>query len=230
MNGDNAHIATASEIILVFTSETSCSWAHTPSGAHRRLGYYQIWRSRLPPTRRPSAASSSPRHHPLPVRICSICSLRRNLPSSANPFDANSRRRCDLQAHKKKTPAPEGPGSVVGWVRGWGLGGTPPDVSCPTPVRRGGSCPTGLFSRRGPAGGTQPARARPFRQIERQFDVPAVRELQISQMDVEAPFAAAAAFDHVAGTNREPAGQTICLRTRSLPSHDNSPGAPLPRH
>src|SRR5262245_53313420 len=36
---------------------------------------------------------------------------------------------------------------------------------------------------------------------------------------MEAPFAAAAAFDYVAGTDWEPTGQTICLRTRSLPSH-----------
>ena len=36
----------------------------------------------------------------------------------------NRRRSAWFRAfQKKKTPAPEGPGSVAGWVRGWGAGG-----------------------------------------------------------------------------------------------------------
>ena len=52
---------------------------------------------------------------------------------------------------KGRPRLPKGPGSIAGWVRGWGLGGTPPGVGYSTCRMPAGSCPTKLFSRRGPA-------------------------------------------------------------------------------
>jgi len=49
-----------------------------------------------------------------------------------------------------------------------------------------------------------------MRQIDRQLDVPAIWKLQISQSDTQTTGIAAAALDHVARSNREPAGKTIC--------------------
>src|SRR5437763_1055347 len=57
--------------------------------------------------------------------------------ATADP--APARRAASVRAAhsaQKKTPAPEGPGSVAGWVRGWGAGGTPPGVTLET--REGG--------------------------------------------------------------------------------------------
>ena len=41
----------------------------------------------------------------------------------------------------------------------------------------------------------------------------AVGKLQVTHVDAQTAVAAAAALDHVAGADREPAGQTICSRT-----------------
>ena len=89
-------------------------------------------------------------------------------------------------------------------------------------MRPSGSCLQKLFS--GPVTGAHAAR--PFRQVERQVDVPAIGELKISRMDMETALATAAALDDVTGADREPTRQTICLRTHSLTGHDNSPAAP----
>src|ERR1700722_8978878 len=51
---------------------------------------------------------------------------------------------------------------------------------------------------------------RPCRQIGRQINLAAIRKFQISQADM-----APAAFDHVAGADREPARQTNDLATHA---------------
>jgi hypothetical protein len=49
---------------------------------------------------------------------------------------------------QRKTPAPNaGPGSLAGWVRGWGLGGTPPGVGESTRRRARGSYRGIIFGR-----------------------------------------------------------------------------------
>ena len=56
-------------------------------------------------------------------------------------------------------------------------------------------------------------RARPVCHIGRQFDVAAIGKLKISQTDAKASLSPAAALDHIARADREPAGETICKRT-----------------
>jgi hypothetical protein len=77
-------------------------------------------------------------------------------------------------------------------------------------------------------------RARPVRQVGRQFDVSAIGKLQISQADAKAPLSAAAALDHVASADREPAGETVCKGTHEYPPESNTtPGnfpAPMSKH
>src|SRR5262249_21723074 len=67
------------------------------------------------------------------------------------------------------------------------------------------------------------ARARPVRPVDRQFDVAAIRKLQISQTDAKTPLSAAAALDHVAGADREPAGETVCKATHEYPPESKKP-------
>ncbi len=77
-------------------------------------------------------------------------------------------------------------------------------------------------------------RARPLRQIGRQFDVSAIGKLQISQSDAKASLCPAAALDHVARADREPAGETVCKRTHKyLLEKQHSwelSGHPMPDH
>jgi len=126
--------------------------------------------------------------------------------------------------HKKEDPgARRGPGSFAGWVRGWGLGGTPPGVRYLTFECRRGSYAAKLFSRCCPAAAPTLPHPGPLRQIgrrlDRQIHLASVGKFQITQMDVEAPFAPAAAFDDVARADRKPVGEAICERT-----HDDPPG------
>ncbi len=85
---------------------------------------------------------------------------------------------------QKKTPAPEGPGSFAGWVRGWGLGGTPPGV----PEQRASDrcvpaskiiCEPKLFAHAVAVQRTPAARRASLGLIERQIELAAVGELQI---------------------------------------------------
>jgi hypothetical protein len=77
-------------------------------------------------------------------------------------------------------------------------------------------------------------RAPPVRQIDRQFDLSAIGKLQISQADAKPAFSAAAALNHVARADREPAGETVCKRTHEYPPGSNSTGwnfpAPMSKH
>src|SRR5262245_41076790 len=52
-----------------------------------------------------------------------------------------------VQLLKKEDPGAEEPGSLAGWVRGWGLGGTPPGGTDSTPRRAPGSWPVIIFAR-----------------------------------------------------------------------------------
>jgi hypothetical protein len=128
-----------------------------------------------------------------------------------------------LSRTKEDPGAEQGPGSVAGWVRGWGLGGTPPGVGYLTPDRNGGSCPAKLFSSCGPAAASVCPRTGSLRQIRRQVDreihLAPIGKFQITRMDAKAPFAPAATLDDVAGTHRKSAREAICERT-----HDNPPG------
>jgi hypothetical protein len=105
-----------------------------------------------------------------------------------------------------------GPGSLAGWVRGWGLGGTPPGAVNSTLGRRGRFLRAKLFSDCPPPRAPPPLRAPAMRNIGRQIDVPAVGKFEISQMDAKSSLAPATALDDIASPNREPAGQVICER------------------
>src|SRR5262245_30722078 len=50
----------------------------------------------------------------------------------------------------------------------------------------------------------------------------AIRKLQISQPDAKTALPAAAALDHVARADREPAGETVCKGTHEYPSESNT--------
>src|SRR3954470_22559900 len=114
---------------------------------------------------------------------------------------------------QKKTPAPEGPGSFAGWVRGWGLGGTPPGVRHPTQQARAWFLGTRLFSRRGAAARPAAARTGSLRGVARQFHLTAVGKFEISQVDAKATLGPGTTFNDVACSDREPAGKTINKRT-----------------
>src|SRR5262249_26152826 len=112
---------------------------------------------------------------------------------------------------KKKTPAPEGPGSVAGWVRGWGLGGTPPGVHWSTSTAPTRSVALKLFPRCAVA--APAARARPVRQVERKIDVSAVGKLEVAGLHLQQAMAAPAALDDIAGADPEPGGPALRRRT-----------------
>src|SRR5262249_37808913 len=124
-----------------------------------------------------------------------------------------------LSLPRKGRPRPKGPGSIAGWVRGWGLGGTPPGAVGSTLRRRPGFLCPKLFSRPCAARGLAAVRARPMGDVGWQLDLPPVGKLEISQMDAEGSLGSAMALDHVACADREPARELICEQT-----HDNPPG------
>jgi hypothetical protein len=127
---------------------------------------------------------------------------------------------------KEDPGAKRGPGSLAGWVRGWGLGGTPPGAVHSTLGRRGRFLRAKLFSDCPPPRAPPPLRARAMRNIGRQIDVPAVGKFEISQMDAKSSLAPATALDDIASSNREPAGQIICERghVKILLGSNNPPG------
>jgi hypothetical protein len=114
--------------------------------------------------------------------------------------------------HKGRPRRIKGPGSIAGWVRGWGLGGTPPGAVRSTRARRRRFLRAKLFSGCPAPRAPPPLRACAMRNIDRQVDMPAIRKFEISQMDAKSSLAAPAALDHIAGPDREPAGQVICER------------------
>jgi hypothetical protein len=95
---------------------------------------------------------------------------------------------------------------------GLGAGGTPPGAVDSTLGRHGGFLRAKLFSASGPPRAPPALRALSMRQIDGQIDMPAIGKFDISQMDAKSSLAAAAALDHIACANREPAGQIICER------------------
>src|SRR5262245_27749191 len=89
-------------------------------------------------------------------------------------------------SHTKEDPgAKRGPGSLAGWVRGWGLRGTPPGAVDSTRGRSGRFLRAKLFSGSPPPGAPPALHARAMRHIRRQVDMPAVRKFEISQMDAK---------------------------------------------
>jgi hypothetical protein len=130
--------------------------------------------------------------------------------------------------HKGRPRRLSGPGSLAGWVRGWGLGALHPALAI---KRAGRPAVPGreLFSRRGPPVRTAAAvRARPVPQIDRQLDMPAVGKLEISQTDAKTPPASAATLHHVTRADREPAGEIICERSHRNPPREQPPFWNLP--
>src|SRR5262245_8874311 len=91
-----------------------------------------------------------------------------------------------------------------------------------------------LFSNLARPGEAPSARARPVRLVDRQFNMAAIRKLQISQPDAKTALPAAAALDHVARADREPAGETVCKGTHEYaPENNTTPGnfpAPMSEH
>jgi hypothetical protein len=66
--------------------------------------------------------------------------------------------------------------------------------------------------------------------VDRQFDMAAIRKLQISQPDAKTALPAAAALDHVARADREPAGETVCKGTHEYPPESKKPRLGTFRH
>jgi len=91
-----------------------------------------------------------------------------------------------------------------------------------------------LFSSLASPGKAPATRARPVCLISRQFEVAAIGKLKISQTDAKASLFPAAALDHVARADREPAGETVCKRTHEIPPGSNAMAgnfpAPMSKH
>jgi len=133
---------------------------------------------------------------------------------------------------KRKTPAPKGARVYRRMGEGLGAGGHSTRRYAFNARASPRFLRLKLFSslaapRKAPA-----TRARPVRQIGRQFDVSAIGKLQISQTDAKASVAPAAALDHVARADREPAGETVCKRTHEflLEATPRNFPAPMSKH
>ena len=89
-----------------------------------------------------------------------------------------------------------------------------------------------LFSSLASPGKAPATRARPVCLISRQFEVAAIGKLKISQTDAKASLFPAAALDHVARADREPAGETVCKRTHEflLEATPRNFPAPMSKH
>src|SRR5439155_8562504 len=111
---------------------------------------------------------------------------------------------------RKEDPGQKGQGLIAGWVRGWGLGGTPPGAVGSTPRSRPGFLCAKLFSAPSAPRASAALRARPMRDIGWEFDLPAVGKLEISQMDAKDPLGAAMALDYISCADREPVRETLC--------------------
>ena len=122
--------------------------------------------------------------------------------------------------HKKEDPGAKRPGSIAGWVRGWGAGGhatrrrvsnTGEGVSFRSSQK--------LFSDSPPHAPSAP-RARPCRPTNRQVHMPAVGKFQIARLDAKAARQGAAAFDHVARADGKSAGEMVYSRMHETSSDD----------
>jgi hypothetical protein len=114
---------------------------------------------------------------------------------------------------QRKTPAPKGARVCRRMGEGLGAGGHSTRRYAFNARASPRFLSSKLFSslaspRKAPA-----TRARPVCQIGGQFDVAAIGKLEISQTDAKASLSPAAALDHVARADREPAGETVCNRT-----------------
>jgi len=114
---------------------------------------------------------------------------------------------------QRKTPAPKGARVCRRMGEGLGAGGHSTRRYAFNARASPRFLSSKLFSslaspRKAPA-----TRARPVCQIGWQFDVAAIGKLEISQTDAKASLFPAAALDHVARADREPAGETVCKRT-----------------
>src|SRR5262245_8391104 len=118
---------------------------------------------------------------------------------------------------QRKTPAPKGARVYRRMGEGLGAGGHSTRRYCLNAEASIRFLRLKLFSNLAPPGEAPSARARPVRLVDRQFDMAAIRKLQISQSDAKTALPAAAALDHVARADREPAGETVCKGTHEYP-------------
>ena len=88
-------------------------------------------RRRRPPKMRITRAASKTQRH---IRFQDRSRLFATWPTPAG-----------RRTPKRRPRRPKGQGLFAGWVRGWGLGGTPSGVGCPTPSAASGSGPIKLF-------------------------------------------------------------------------------------
>ena len=133
---------------------------------------------------------------------------------------------------QRKTPAPKGARVCRRMGEGLGAGGHSTRRYAFNARASPRFLSSKLFSslaspRKAPA-----TRARPVCQIGGQFDVAAIGKLKISQTDAKASLSPAAALDHVARADREPAGEIIWERGHVNPPRKQQPSgnlaAPMP--
>jgi hypothetical protein len=85
-----------------------------------------------------------------------------------------------------------------------------------------------LLSSYGPRAAPTSAPRRLDAGLDRQCHSAAIRELQITQMDLQTSFASAAALDNVARADRKVVGKTICERTHEHPPREFRTGRAMP--
>src|SRR5262249_28044736 len=121
------------------------------------------------------------------------------------------------QRPQRKTPAPKGARVYRRMGEGLGAGGHSTRRYCLNAEAAIQFLRLKLFANLAPPGQAPPPRARPGRPVDRQCDMAAIRKLQISQPDAKTALPAAAALDHIARADREPAGETVCTGTHEYP-------------
>src|SRR5262252_5187354 len=135
---------------------------------------------------------------------------------------------------KRKTPAPKGARVYRRMGEGLGAGGHSTRRYAFNARASPRFLRLKLFSSLASPGKAPATRARPVCLISRQFEVAAIGKLKISQTDAKASLFPAAALDHVARADREPAGETVCKRTHEIPPGSNAMAgnfpAPMSKH
>jgi len=135
---------------------------------------------------------------------------------------------------KRKTPAPKGARVYRRMGEGLGAGGHSTRRYAFNARASPRFLRLKLFSSLASPGKAPATRARPVCLISRQFEVAAIGKLKISQTDAKASLFPAAALDHVARADREPAGETVCKRTHEIPPGSNATAgnfpAPMSKH
>ena len=153
-------------------------------------------RRRRPPKMRITRAASKTQRH---IRFQDRSRLFATWPTPAG-----------RRTPKRRPRRPKGQGLFAGWVRGWGLGGTPSGVGCPTPSAASGSGPIKLFFGGAVLAVAPLAGSAPIPSGQRQSDLPPVGKLQITQTDMETAIAAARPFHHVPCADRKPFRKLTC--------------------